>query len=125
MKGAKFGTTAGIVAIFITLVCYILASQSVFLYAGLLVSGLGISFATVGYPIVTQSLFGKKDYSAIYGIVSCASSIGSAIGSPVTAILFDKTGSYRASWIVWAVVAVVCLILYIFMSKIKMPEEQA
>ncbi|MEG1863565.1 MAG: MFS transporter, partial [Oscillospiraceae bacterium] len=111
MKGSKFGTYMSVGAIVAALTCYTMASAQAILYVGIIFSGLGIAFSTVGYPIVTQSLFGKKDYSAIYGWVSCAGSIGTAIGSPLTSMIFDATGSYRMAWIVWSVACVVLLII--------------
>ena len=39
-------------------------------------SGLGCAFGTVAYPILTTSMFGSKDYSNIYGIISVMTSLG-------------------------------------------------
>ena len=123
MKGPKFGTYVGIAGIIAALACYTLAANSILLYAGIVISGLGIAFSTVGYPIVTQGLFGRKDYSAIYGLVSCAGSVGTAIGSPITSMIFDMTGSYRSAWIMWAVVNAGLILVYAIMTKMPLKEE--
>ncbi|MEG1782525.1 MAG: MFS transporter, partial [Oscillospiraceae bacterium] len=124
MKGSKFGTYMSVGAIVAALTCYTMASAQAILYVGIIFSGLGIAFSTVGYPIVTQSLFGKKDYSAIYGWVSCAGSIGTAIGSPLTSMIFDATGSYRMAWIVWSVACVVLLIIFTVMNKLPIKVQE-
>ncbi len=97
--------------------CYGSAVNTVFLYAGIVISGLGIAYTTVGYPINTQTMFGKKDYSAIYGNVASFSSIGTAIGSPITSVIYDATGSYRAAWLMWAALNAVAIVVFIALNK--------
>ena len=99
------------------------AVNSAFLYAGIVISGLGIAYTTVGYPINTQAMFGKKDYSAIYGNVASFSSIGTAIGSPITSMIYDATGSYRMAWFMWAVVNAVAIVVFIALHKMAEKDK--
>lgn len=125
IKGTVFGTVLGFVCLIGALACYTGAFTAVLLYIGIVISGIGIAYTTVGYPINTQTMFGKKDYSSIYGIVSCFSSIGTAIGSPITSMIFDRTGSYRTAWIMWAVISTVSLAIFLFLSRtaVKVKEK--
>lgn len=122
-KGSLFTTVMSLACLVAAAACYASAVNTVFLYAAIIISGLGIAYTTVGYPINTQTMFGKKDYSAIYGIVASFSSIGTAIGSPITSMIFDATGSYRAAWLMWAVVNAVAIAVFIVLSKMSSAEK--
>ncbi|MBR5520572.1 MAG: MFS transporter [Oscillospiraceae bacterium] len=120
-KGSLFSTVMSLICMGVACFCYASATNSAFLYAGLVISGLGIAYTTVGYPINTQAMFGKKDYSAVYGNVASFSAIGTALGSPVTSIIYDATGSYRMAWAMWAVVNAVAV--FVFIALTKMAEK--
>ena len=122
-KGSLFTTVMSLTCLVGAAACYASAVNSTFLYAGIIISGLGIAYTTVGYPINTQSMFGKKDYSAIYGNVASFSSIGTAIGSPITSVIYDATGSYRMAWLMWAVVNAVAIFVFIALSKMAAKDK--
>lgn len=78
--------------------------------------GFGCSYGTVGNPIVVQNVFGKKDFAAIMGIFTACSNIGGAISPTANGTAFDMFGSYRASFMVWAVMVVIvigCFTVYL------------
>lgn len=55
---------------------------------------LGSAFGSVAIPIITEGVFGRREYPAIYGALSgCASAIG-VLNPTVVNTVFDKTGSY-------------------------------
>ncbi len=124
-KGVLFGTLIGLICLIMASVSYASAVNTAFLYFGIIISGLGIAYTTVGYPTNTQDMFGRKDYSAIYGIVRSFSSIGTAIGSPITSILYDATGSYRAAWIMWAILNIIVVIVFIMLHKKAIKDKVA
>lgn len=64
----------------------------------LVLFAVGCAITTVAYPIITTYLFGSRDYGSIYGIVNVANSVGTAIGSPIAAAIFDSQGSYIPAW---------------------------
>ena len=116
-KGSLFTTVMSLTCLVAAAACYASAVNTAFLYAGIFISGLGIAYTTVGYPINTQTMFGKKDYSAIYGNVASFSSIGTALGSPITSLIYDATGSYRMAWAMWAAVNAVAIFVFIALNK--------
>lgn len=122
-KGSLFTTVMSLTCLVAAAVCYASAVNTAFLYAGIFISGLGIAYTTVGYPINTQSMFGKKDYSAIYGNVASFSSIGTAIGSPITSMIYDATGSYRMAWFMWAAVNAVAIFVFIVLNKMAQKDR--
>lgn len=123
-KGNLFGSVLSISCITIAALCYASAVNSTFLYIGLVISGLGIAFTTVGFPINTQTMFGNKDYSAIYGIVASFTSIGTAIGSPITSMIYDATGSYRIAWVMWGTLCLISALLFIVINKMSVKDKQ-
>jgi MFS family permease len=122
-KGSLFTTVMSLACLVAAAACYGSAVNTAFLYAGIFISGLGIAYTTVGYPINTQSMFGKKDYSAIYGNVASFSSIGTAIGSPITSMIYDATGSYRMAWFMWAAVNAVAIVVFIALNKMAQKDR--
>ncbi len=119
--GVLKGTVLSLSLLAITFIAFLFAENSMFLYAGIVASGLGIAFSTVGFSIITLRLFGKKEYGAIYGIVSSAASLGSAVGSPSANIIYDLTSSYKTTWTIWAVLTALCILacVYILKSRVK------
>ena len=61
----------------------------------------GSSFGTVAVPIITQNLFGKKDYGQCFGFISACSSIGGAISPTLNGAVFDRVGSYNPAVTAW------------------------
>ncbi len=122
-KGSLFTTVMSLTCLVAAAACYASAVNTAFLYAGIVISGLGIAYTTVGYPINTQSMFGKKDYSAIYGNVASFSSIGTAIGSPITSMIYDATGSYRMAWAMWAAVNAVAIFVFIALNRMAAKDK--
>lgn len=124
-KGSLFSTVMSLACLVAAAACYAMATNTAFLYAGIVISGLGIAYTTVGYPINTQSMFGKKDYSAIYGNVASFSAVGTALGTPITSLIFDATGSYRMAWAMWASVNAVAVFMFIALNKMAENDKKA
>ncbi len=66
-------------------------------------------------PIVAN-LFGIRAHGLILGIVVFGSTVGGSIGPLLTGRIFDVTGSYRLAFIIFAVIAVVALILSLLLK---------
>lgn len=123
VKGDFVSTVIGISALLIGAVGYAVTFNIVILILGVITAALGIAYTSVGYPINTQVMFGRKDYKAVYSIVYFFTSVGSAVGSPLTAFIFDNTRSYRPAWSMWAVIMTICLALFILIEKIRKKEK--
>lgn len=94
-----------------------MASSVYMLMAFLPLFGLGCAITTVAYPIVTTELFGKKDYGSIFGIVSVANSLGTAMGSPVAASIYDRTGSYVFAWYLFIGLFAIDIFAFLFIFR--------
>ena len=64
-----------------------------------LCAGLGNSFGSVAYPLITRTVYGERDYAAITGIISSLNSLGSAVGPAVCGVIFDASGSYIPGYV--------------------------
>ncbi len=117
--GVFKGNIIALVCLSLTFVIVLYARNSMFLYITIILSGIGLTFSSVGYSVSTMEIFGKKHYGAIYGIINGASSIGSAIGSPLANIIFDKTNSYNTTWVIWSIITGLSLIACVYIMKIK------
>ena len=76
---------------------------------GLLCNGYGM----VANPSIIQAVFGKKDMSAILGIMSAFNSIGGTISPIVNGAIFDRTGSYTPGFFIWFGLISFVIITYI------------
>ena len=76
-------------------------------------SGLGCAFGTVAYPILTTSMFGSKDYSNIYGIISVMTSLGQAISPFMLNTVYDMKGSYSPAYIICIAIAAVSCVVFL------------
>ena len=76
-------------------------------------SGLGCAFGTVAYPILTTSMFGSKDYSNIYGIISVMTSLGQAISPFMVNTVYDMKGSYSPAYIICIAIAAVSCVVFL------------
>jgi MFS family permease len=82
------------------------------LYAMVAAQGLlGYGMASV-YSAIPLELFHGRQYGAIAGVLSMASSLGAGLGPWVTGALYDRTGSYTLSFwvaVVLSLVSIVCV----------------
>lgn len=64
-------------------------------------------------PIVVRTIFGGREYAAIWSVVISCSSIASFLATPVWGMVYDMSGSYLIALIVMPVmlvVSIVCLV---------------
>lgn len=76
--------------------------------------GLGCAFGSVAYPIITRSLFGPRDYSAIYGVVVAASNCGGIIAPIFSGGIFDRSGSYVPAFFISMGFGLVGIAVYVY-----------
>jgi len=65
-----------------------------------LLLSIASSGVTVLGPIITASLFGRKDFSRIFSLVSMFSFLGIAVSAPGLGFIYDMTDSYNMAWII-------------------------
>jgi len=100
-------------------------TQYIIIGLGFVCFSLGFATVSVYSALLTDRVFGQRNYSGIYGITSTAMSVGNAIGAPLWAMSFDKTGSYNIAFYACgaAVVLAFLLFLYALNSGAKLQEE--
>lgn len=126
MVGSRLAGTISLSMFFTAFVLYGFAENVYILYIATAIIGFGLSFSTVAYSVVTQDLFGKKDYAGIYGSITVFSSLGSALGSPVIAGVYDSLGSYKLAWNGLALLMAYCIVILnvIFYIKKKSKDKE-
>ena len=82
-------------------------------------TGIGCSYFTVAYPVIAKNIYGKKDYSSIYGFISAVHSLGGIIAPIVNGYLYDMTGSYNTSFKTMVIVSIISIIIFNFV----LPKE--
>ena len=85
----------------------------------LLFMSLGNAYTSIIAPVVTSTVFGARDYSAIWGMVSMACVLGQALGTPLWGLSFDLTGGYQFGMIVAAVLNICGMFLVVAALKMK------
>ena len=107
-------TAVGIVVVGLICMGFLTAGSSVSLLV-FTVLCLGysnsLSLGTLSHMINEVFPMKRKDFSAMFGILFAIQNIGIMIGSPISGMIFDQTGSYRIAYWVSAVLVVVMLTL--------------
>lgn len=70
-------------------------SQIPIICIALILMSIGNANTTLFAPMMTQGIFGMRDYASIWGVISMASVLGQAIGAPLWGLAYDLTGSYQ------------------------------
>ena len=77
----------------------------------LLLMSISNANTSVFAPMVTGSIFGQRDYAAIWGLVSMACVLGQAIGAPLWGLAYDLTGGYAIGMYISAVVVATAFVI--------------
>ena len=117
-KATALAGTCGLMG----LVSMLLIQNKLALVPYLIGTGFACAFGSVAYPILTRALFGEKDYTAIYGIISFGNSLGVAIGPIISTWFYDNMGTYRYSYMV--MIAVVTLATVVFVRLLPKEEKE-
>lgn len=112
--GLRIATTISCFATLFGLVGLIFANIYIVFPIIILCVGLGCSSNTMANPIITQKLFGLRDYSSIYGILTSVSALGGVIAPIINGYIFDVTGSYNLAFMVMIGVASIAILIYQF-----------
>lgn len=99
--GNLFDRLGGVKTTLIALCCYaaglwvMLGGSIPLLCAGAALSAFGMASTTVLIPLITKLIFGQREFALIWSLVSMATVMGTAIGSPAWGMVYDHLGSYR------------------------------
>jgi len=63
--------------------------------------------------LLVRSLFGNKDYTAIYTYISMGLFLVNAFGVTIIGFIYDSTGNYNPTFILGTVVCIIAILLLI------------
>lgn len=108
-KAAAFACSCTLVGIIGMIYC-----QSYIALAAIILGvGLGCSFGAICMPIITQNVFGMKDYNSIYGKLSAATGLGGAFAPVISGRVYDTYGSYVPIYAICAGITLVGIIILV------------
>lgn len=105
--GLKKGMT--IIGTFMVLAvgCLLMSKTVPFAMLFAVIFGAFIAIAAMGPSYITSELFGKKDYGTILGTVMMFFQFGGSIGPTLSGLIYDTTGAYRITWIIFIILLVI------------------
>ena len=115
-----FGAVGLLMGISIGLFTLVDTSMEAYIYAFLF--GVAVGGIIVVPPVAYADYFGRKSLGAIRGLTEPFLALGQAIGSVLSGIIFDITGTYKGAFILYAFLglAVTFLLLFAKPPKINM-----
>jgi MFS family permease len=106
--GIKLGTTASMYLFGVTFaMLYMMQYNAAFVYAVVICYGVGGGTITLSPSLMVNGIFGEKDYGRLVADMTMAVSIGALVAAPVSALVFDLTGSYAGYWLFATIVVMV------------------
>jgi MFS family permease len=79
-----------------------------------LFQGMGIAGNATVLPILAGRCFGLRNFAKIIGLVMAGFALGALLGAPISAAIYDGTGSYAMAWVLCMAVAAVAAVLALF-----------
>ncbi len=82
---------------------------------------LGSSVGTIAPSYILADLFGKKDYSKIYGVTAVPYKVGALVGIPLTGFMHDHFKNYDLTWIIASVICGLAVVMALLALRAR-PE---
>lgn len=119
----KIGSTTtyvGLAIIFTgSFIIFFLTSSPAILFIALLMYYVCSGTPNVMHQLIALDLFGRKDFTAIWGVLSVAANIGLAIGNPILGLLYDLTGTYQLTILVCIALMIVSMTFFFLAIRSK------
>lgn len=119
--GVTTAVTCGIVGV--SVMTFLAGSGIFFLYIGGFFYGIFFAGATVTTSLMTRGIFGSKDYSRVFSVVSTVATLSSAFTSAIWGAIINATGSYTLTLSIgiamMAVTFLVGYLAFVFGKKVK------
>ncbi|MFH0847397.1 MAG: MFS transporter, partial [Chloroflexota bacterium] len=104
-------TMVGFLLMFFGMVCFAFAVGGAFLLIlFLIIFSIGFGGTNTMRAILPRRYFGFIGYGTYIGLVNGVGTLGSMVGAPLAGYTFDALGSYRVIWLIYAGVALLCLL---------------
>ena len=88
--------------------------------------GVGESLTVVGAPLIVGELFGRRDYTRIYGVVTAISQIAGMLGPLAYGAVYTAAGTYSPFYVIAAGIyaaGFVCLLAALALRrKVRLPQ---
>ncbi|MDD5135481.1 MAG: MFS transporter, partial [Phycisphaerae bacterium] len=69
--------------------------------------GFSIAVRTVLPPLMTARVLGQKHFAVIYGFLNIFTTLGTAVGVPLSGFIYDSTKSYHLAFALYIVLCVI------------------
>lgn len=112
-SGLKKGMVIVGVFMIMAIVCLLLGKLSAFAVLFAVLFGMFAAIAAMGPSYLTSEMFGKKDYGLILGIVMMFFQLGGALGPALSGVIFDITGEYKITWIIFIALLIVTFVTFL------------
>lgn len=110
---AKYGTVVCALCGLMAIAAMICFKQPAAVYVYILFFGVGYSFGSITYPVVTQALFGDRHFASVNGIYNALGSFALSAGVMFAAAIYDYTGGYMTAFILFFILSSAALAVYI------------
>lgn len=117
--GLRKGITILCLSTLLGLIGMIFAEYYIALAVVIICVGLSSSYHTIAIPIITYSVYGRRNYSSILGIITAANSLGGIIGPILVGYIYDLSGSYIISYKITAIATFSVMLIYQFVLPKK------
>ena len=123
----KFKTKGGVlfvgVCMTIAMLSLLMANTKSFAFIFAIAYGFSIVISSIGPPFMTDDLFGKKDFGAIFGFVQVFFVATSSLGVIVSGLIYDLTQSYKVAWIIFLVLFIISMLSILIANGMKKKND--
>lgn len=122
----RTSVTKGTVAVgalsVLSYICLLLFPKGYGIVVPAILFGVTVSVQVLVSTYVANRLFGDKEYAFVYGIMTPILYGGVAVGSPVSAAVYDFSGSYQMLWMACTGVFATAILLVITADRLSRME---
>ena len=113
-----FGGVGLLMGVSIALFTFVDTEIEAFIYAFLF--GAAVGGIIVVPPVAYADYFGRQSLGAIRGITEPFLALGQAIGSVLSGVIFDITGTYKGAFVTYAILGIAVTFLLLFAKPPKL-----
>lgn len=122
--GSRVAITISGLSTLIGILGLMFAELNIALAAVIIGTGVGCAYGSVAGTMITVDLYGKKDYSSIFGLLSAIGVSGAILGPILIGYLYDLTGSYDTSYKVAIVGSILAIVLFQYALRKPYPKNE-
>lgn len=123
--GLKKGMSIIGIAMIASIVCLLLGKTVLFAILFAVIFGAFVAIAAMGPSYLTSEIFGKKDYGTILGTVIMFFQFGGAVGPTLSGFIYDTTGAYKITWIIFIVLLVITFATFLLAFSLASKHRSA